>query len=173
MNHHDKLFIGFNCLILAYAYALYGEHAVALFLGTFAAGLSIYTHSVRCVWKNYYRILCTCFIGLVVLHVTHLHVTYPTLPYLCLCNAIFVWMYQESSFKVLDFVMPKLLLIVLSLLVLTLIMPLHLLRFFVSDINSAFEQVILLGLIFLPSFYAYLYKCKKEMHRNHFKIWLS
>ena len=173
MRHIDKIIFNFAILVLAYAYAIYGENALSIFLGSIVSATSIYTYSMRSLWKEYPHIIATCFIELVILYSVGLHTLYPSLGYLCFCNAIFVWLTKETSFKVLDVIMPKLFLLVLSLIVVALILPLNVIRFFVSNLQNAFHQFVLIAIIFLPSFYAYFYKCKKEMHSTQFRMWLS
>ena len=173
MRHMDKLLFNFALLVLSYAYALYGEHLLAVFLGSLVIVISIYTHSLRCLGKEYTRILMTCLIELLVLYAVGLYKLCPSLGYLSFCNAVFVWVTKETSFKVLDMIMPKLLMLVLSLIVVALILPLNVIRFFVGDLQSAFHQFVLIAIIFLPSFYAYFYKCKKETHQTSFRMWLS
>ena len=173
MRHIDKIIFNFAILVLAYAYAIYGENAVSIFLGSIVIATTIYTYSLRSLWKEYPHIIATCFIELVMVYSVGLHTLYPSLGYLCFCNAIFVWLTKETSFKVLDVIMPKLFMLVLSLIVVCLILPLNVIRFFVSDLQNAFHQFVLIAIIFLPSFYAYFYKCRKEMHTTQFRMWLS
>lgn len=171
MTQNDKLYFNFGILILAYAYSIYGEHWLAIFLGLIASILSIQSHSLGCLKNNYRRIVVTTLFALIFLYMSHLHVYFPSLRFLALCNAIFVWLNQESSFKVLDPVMPKLLMIVASLFVIILILPIEIMDFFVSGTNGTLQQILLILIMFVPSFVAYFYKCKKEMHLNQLNLW--